>query len=45
MSRRHAFYKMVSLVQGTNLVKKDLGVPLTESLGADPKFSLLRLKK
>jgi hypothetical protein len=26
-------------------VKKDLGVPLTESLGADPKFSLLRLKK
>jgi 5-methyltetrahydropteroyltriglutamate--homocysteine methyltransferase len=45
MSRRHAFYKMVSLVQGTNLVKKELGLPLTESLGADPKFSLLRLKK
>ena len=45
MSRRHAFYKMVSLVQGTNLVKKELGLPLAESLGADPKFSLLRLKK
>jgi 5-methyltetrahydropteroyltriglutamate--homocysteine methyltransferase len=45
MSRRHAFYKMVALVQGTNLVKKELGLPLTESLGADPKFSLLRLKK
>jgi 5-methyltetrahydropteroyltriglutamate--homocysteine methyltransferase len=44
MSRRHAFYKMVSLVQGTNLVKKELGLPLTESLGADPKFSLLRTK-
>jgi len=26
-------------------VKKELGLPLTESLGADPKFSLLRLKK
>jgi 5-methyltetrahydropteroyltriglutamate--homocysteine methyltransferase len=42
MSRRHAFYKMVSLVQGTNIVKKELGLPVTESLGADPKFSLLR---
>jgi 5-methyltetrahydropteroyltriglutamate--homocysteine methyltransferase len=42
MSRRHAFYKMVALVQGTNLVKKELGLPLTESLGADPKFSLIR---
>jgi len=44
MSRRHAFYKMVALVQGTNLVKKELGLPLAESLGADPKFSLLRTK-
>jgi 5-methyltetrahydropteroyltriglutamate--homocysteine methyltransferase len=42
MSRRHAFYKMVSLVQGTNIVKKELGLPVTESLGADPKFSLIR---
>jgi 5-methyltetrahydropteroyltriglutamate--homocysteine methyltransferase len=42
MSRRHAFYKMVALVQGTNLVKKELGLPVTESLGADPKFSLIR---
>ena len=42
MSRRHAFYKMVALVQGTNLVRKELGLPLTESLGADPKFSLIR---
>jgi 5-methyltetrahydropteroyltriglutamate--homocysteine methyltransferase len=44
MSRRHAFYKMVALVQGTNLVKQELGLPLAESLGADPKFSLLRTK-
>jgi 5-methyltetrahydropteroyltriglutamate--homocysteine methyltransferase len=43
MSRRHAFYKMVALVQGTNLVKQELGLPPTESLGADPKFSLIRL--
>jgi 5-methyltetrahydropteroyltriglutamate--homocysteine methyltransferase len=42
MSRRHAFYKMVSLVQGTNIVRKELGLPLAESLGADPKFSLIR---
>jgi 5-methyltetrahydropteroyltriglutamate--homocysteine methyltransferase len=42
MSRRHAFYKMVSLVQGTNLVKKELGIPYTESLAADPKMSLIR---
>jgi len=44
MSRRHAFYKMVSLVQGTNIVRKELGLPLAEALGADPKFSLLRTK-
>ena len=43
MSRRHAFYKMVALVQGTNIVKKELGLPETESLGADPKMSLIRL--
>jgi 5-methyltetrahydropteroyltriglutamate--homocysteine methyltransferase len=42
MSRRHAFYKMVSLVQGSNLVRKELGLPLAESLAADPKFSLIR---
>jgi 5-methyltetrahydropteroyltriglutamate--homocysteine methyltransferase len=42
MSRRHAFYKMVSLVQGTNLVRKELGVPVAESLGADPRYSLIR---
>jgi 5-methyltetrahydropteroyltriglutamate--homocysteine methyltransferase len=42
MSRRHAFYKMVSLVQGTNIVRKELGLPVTESLGADPKYSLIR---
>src|SRR5213078_3502278 len=42
MSRRHAFYKIVSLVQGANVVRKEMGLPLAESLGADPKFSLIR---
>jgi 5-methyltetrahydropteroyltriglutamate--homocysteine methyltransferase len=42
MSRRHAFYKMVSLVQGVNAVKTELGLPVTDALAADPKFSLIR---
>jgi 5-methyltetrahydropteroyltriglutamate--homocysteine methyltransferase len=45
MSRRHAFYKMVALVQGVNVVKQELGLPLTESVAADPKWSLLRMAK
>src|SRR6516165_800140 len=45
MSRRHAFYKMVALVQGVNVVKKELGLPLTESVAADPKWSLLRIAR
>jgi 5-methyltetrahydropteroyltriglutamate--homocysteine methyltransferase len=42
MSRRHAFYKMVSLVLGTNLVRKELGLPLAACLAADPQYSLIR---
>ena len=45
MSRRHALYKMVSLVQGVNVVRKERGLPVTPSLAADPKFSLLRTTK
>ncbi len=45
MSRRHAYYKMVSLVQGVNIVKKEQGLPVTQSLAADPAFSLLRIAK
>ena len=44
MSRRHAFYKMVALVQGVNVVKKELGLPVTPSQAADPKFSLMRIE-
>jgi 5-methyltetrahydropteroyltriglutamate--homocysteine methyltransferase len=42
MSRRHAFYKTVAIVRGTNIVRKELGLPEVECLAADPKLSLLR---
>jgi 5-methyltetrahydropteroyltriglutamate--homocysteine methyltransferase len=42
MSRRHAFYKMVSIVQGTNIVRKEFGLAAAESIAADPKLSLVR---
>ena len=41
MSRRHAFYKMASIVQGTNIVRRELGLPEAECLAADPRFSLV----
>src|SRR5690606_1717181 len=41
MSRRNALYKMASLVQGTNIVRKELGIPEAECLLADPKLSLV----
>jgi len=40
MSRRHAAYKMVAMVQGANLIKKELGLPEAECLAADARFSL-----
>ena len=41
MSRRHAFYKMVALVQGTNIVRRELGLPEAESAVTDARFSLV----
>jgi 5-methyltetrahydropteroyltriglutamate--homocysteine methyltransferase len=41
MSRRHAFHKMVSIVQGTNMVRRELGLPEAACLAADERFSLL----
>jgi 5-methyltetrahydropteroyltriglutamate--homocysteine methyltransferase len=41
MSRRHALYKMGALVQGTNIVRKELGLPLAECLLADSRYSLV----
>jgi 5-methyltetrahydropteroyltriglutamate--homocysteine methyltransferase len=40
MSRRHAAYKMVAMVLGTNLVRKELGLPEAECLAADQRYSL-----
>jgi 5-methyltetrahydropteroyltriglutamate--homocysteine methyltransferase len=41
MSRLHAFYKMVSLVRGTNIVRRELGLPEADILAADPAGALL----
>jgi len=41
MSRRHAFYKMVSIVLGTNIVRKELGLPQAQCLAADERYSLV----
>jgi len=41
MSRRHAYYKTVALVLGTNMVRKELGLPEAEMLAADPRYSLV----
>src|SRR5579862_1495698 len=42
MRRRHALYKMASLVQGTNIVRGELGIEPAPCLIADPRFSLVR---
>jgi 5-methyltetrahydropteroyltriglutamate--homocysteine methyltransferase len=41
MSRRHAYYKIVSVVLGTNIVRKELGLPQAECLAADARYSLV----
>ena len=40
MSRRIAFYKMVSIVRGTNIVRQELGLPEAPCLAADPRYAL-----
>ena len=45
MSRRHAFYKTVSVVLGTNIVRKELGKPEAECLAADERYTLVRPPK
>jgi len=40
MSRRHAVYKMVAMVLGTNIVRKELGLKEAECLAADGRYSL-----
>ena len=41
MSRRHAFYKMVSIVQGTNQVRRERKLPEAPCLAADERFSMV----
>ena len=44
MGRRHATYKMVAMVLGTNIVRKELGLPQAECLAADQRYSLTATK-
>jgi 5-methyltetrahydropteroyltriglutamate--homocysteine methyltransferase len=41
MSRRHAFYKIVSIVLGTNIVRRELGLPEAACLAAEERFSMV----
>ena len=41
MSRRHAFYKAVAITLGTNIVRKELGVPQARIPAADERYSLV----
>ena len=45
MSRRHASYKMVAMVLGTNIVRKELGLPAAPCLAADARYTLTLAKK
>jgi 5-methyltetrahydropteroyltriglutamate--homocysteine methyltransferase len=40
MSRVHAFYKMVALVRGTNIVRRELGIPEADVPATDDRFAL-----
>jgi 5-methyltetrahydropteroyltriglutamate--homocysteine methyltransferase len=42
MSRIHAFYKMVSIAQGANIIRRERGWPETPIPAADPRFALLQ---
>src|SRR5262245_61087668 len=44
MGRRHAAYTMVAMVLGTNIVRKELGLPEAECLAAEPRYSLTESK-
>ena len=45
MSRRHAFYKMVSIVLGTNIVRRELKLAEAHCLAAEPGFSMIETEK
>lgn len=41
MSRLHAFYKMVSMVQGANMVRRELGLDEVDVPAADPRYAAI----
>jgi hypothetical protein len=41
MSRRHAIYKMVAIVLGANLVRREIGLPETRCLAAESRYSMI----
>lgn len=45
LSRRIAFYKCVALVEGTNMVRRELGLPEVEVRAANPELSFGKVKK
>jgi 5-methyltetrahydropteroyltriglutamate--homocysteine methyltransferase len=40
MTRTHAFYKMVAMVQGANIVRRELGLPEALIAAADERYAL-----
>ena len=44
MGRRHATYKMVAMVLGTNIVRRELGLPEAECLAAEQRYTLTTTK-
>ena len=40
LSRRHAFYKMIAIVRGTNIVRAELGLPEAPIRAADDSYIL-----
>jgi 5-methyltetrahydropteroyltriglutamate--homocysteine methyltransferase len=45
MSRRHAFYKMVAIVLGTNVVRRELGLKEAQCLAAESRYSMIDAEK
>ena len=45
MSRRHAFYKMVAIVLGTNIVRHELGLKEAQCLAAEARYSMIDAEK
>jgi 5-methyltetrahydropteroyltriglutamate--homocysteine methyltransferase len=44
MSRMHATYKMIAMVRGANIVRKELGLPESYIPAADPQLSMVPMK-